>query len=211
MQSTFYSFSHIQSLGPWLTHENSIHSFTFSISLFHPACHSLLSLSWSHFPLEDHTLSQVSQQTAELLPSASDPGGAIQLKSVCERKRITQKCAQRELLSATRFHAGAVFRELGMIGVQAEPRSALQIRRSERLVRAAAACGQLTPPPLAQQLAVLLNSQSDIENFLDGTFEAVEIVVDQSCEGEEREREKEARRNINTVASHTHSACVIKQ
>lgn len=49
--------------------------------------------------------------------------------------------------------------------------------------QASAACGQLTPPPLTEEFTMLLNSQSNIENFLDGTFEAVEIVVDQSCEG----------------------------
>lgn len=51
-----------------------------------------------------------------------------------------------------------------------------------RARQAYAADGQLTPPPLTEEFAVFLNSQSNIENFLDGTFEAVEIVVDQSCE-----------------------------
>lgn len=46
-----------------------------------------------------------------------------------------------------------------------------------------AACGQFTPPPLTEEFTVLLNSQPDIEYFLDGTFEAMEIVVDETCRG----------------------------
>lgn len=52
-----------------------------------------------------------------------------------------------------------------------------------RTGQAPAACGQLTPPPLTEEFTVFLNPQSNIKNFLDGTFEAVEIVVDQSCKG----------------------------
>lgn len=46
-----------------------------------------------------------------------------------------------------------------------------------------AACGQFTPPPLTEEFTVLLNSQPDIKYFLDGTFEAMEIVVDETCSG----------------------------
>lgn len=46
-----------------------------------------------------------------------------------------------------------------------------------------AAYGQFTPPPLTEEFTVLLNSQPDIEYFLDGTFEAMEIVVDETCRG----------------------------
>lgn len=73
-----------------------------------------------------------------------------------------------------------------------------------------AACGQFTPPPLAKELTVLLNPQSDIKYFLDGTFEAVEIVVNQSCERKRKKRtevvsvkEGLLRGNINTLGTST--------
>lgn len=50
-----------------------------------------------------------------------------------------------------------------------------------------AACGQFTPPPLTEEFTVLLNSQPDVKYFLYGTFEAMEIVVNQTCEGEMEE------------------------
>jgi len=43
--------------------------------------------------------------------------------------------------------------------------------------------GQLAPPPLTEELAVLLKLDPDVEHLLDGFLEAVEVVVDQPCEG----------------------------
>ena len=47
---------------------------------------------------------------------------------------------------------------------------------------------QFAPPPLTEEFTVLLDFDSDIENLLDGVLEAVEVVVDQSCEGQTEDR-----------------------
>lgn len=60
---------------------------------------SLFYLSPSHFPLKDHTLSQVSQQNIELLPSASDSRGVILLfKSGLLNKNHTEIYTERTAL-----------------------------------------------------------------------------------------------------------------
>ncbi len=46
--------------------------------------------------------------------------------------------------------------------------------------------GQFTPPSLIEEFTILLDFYSNIKNLLDGIFEAVEVVVDESCEGTER-------------------------
>ena len=43
---------------------------------------------------------------------------------------------------------------------------------------------QFAPPPLTEQFAVLLNLHADVEHLLDGFLKAVEVIVDQSCEGQ---------------------------
>lgn len=43
---------------------------------------------------------------------------------------------------------------------------------------------EFAPPPLTEEFTVLLNFYSDVKNLLDGVLEAVEVVVDQSCEGQ---------------------------
>lgn len=45
---------------------------------------------------------------------------------------------------------------------------------------------QFTPPPLVKEFAGLLNLYANIKNLLDGFFEAVKVVVDQSCQREDR-------------------------
>lgn len=42
---------------------------------------------------------------------------------------------------------------------------------------------QFAPPPLTVEFTILLNLYSNIKNLLDGFLEAVEVVVNQSCEG----------------------------
>lgn len=46
---------------------------------------------------------------------------------------------------------------------------------------------QFAPPPLAEEFTVLLNFYSNVKNLLDGTLEAVEVVVNQSCEGKKED------------------------
>lgn len=41
---------------------------------------------------------------------------------------------------------------------------------------------QFAPPPLTEQLAILLNFQSHVKHLLDGFFETVEVVVNQTCD-----------------------------
>lgn len=42
---------------------------------------------------------------------------------------------------------------------------------------------QFAPPPLTEKFPILLNFHSNIKNLLDGIFEAMEVVVNQPCEG----------------------------
>lgn len=44
---------------------------------------------------------------------------------------------------------------------------------------------EFAPPPLTEEFTVLLNLNSNIKHLLDGLLEAVEVVVNQSCEGRE--------------------------
>lgn len=159
---------------------------------------SLFHLSPSHFPLKNHTLSQVSQQNIELLPSASDSRGVILLfKSGLLNKNHTEIYTERTALVqilpgsiggsfltapflVKRGWAGSRQSFCALVRSQPASRSSEWQRWLVRAGQASAACGQLTPPPLTQEFTVFLNSQSNIENFLDGTFEAVEIVVDKS-------------------------------
>lgn len=46
---------------------------------------------------------------------------------------------------------------------------------------------QSAPPPVTEQFTVLLNLHPDIKHLLDGFLEAVEVVVDESCEGQREE------------------------
>lgn len=45
---------------------------------------------------------------------------------------------------------------------------------------------QFTPPPLVEEFSALLNLYANIKNLLDGFFEAVKVVVNQSCQREDR-------------------------
>lgn len=55
---------------------------------------------------------------------------------------------------------------------------------SVRVSEQAIGCGLFAPPPLTQELAVLLNLHADIKDLLNGFLETMEVVVDESCRGE---------------------------
>lgn len=56
-------------------------------------------------------------------------------------------------------------------------------RVSVRVSEHAIGCGLFAPPPLTQELAVLLNLHADIKDLLNGFLETMEVVVDESCRG----------------------------
>lgn len=46
---------------------------------------------------------------------------------------------------------------------------------------------QFAPPPLIEEFTILLNLYSNIKNLLDGFLETVEVVVNQSWEGQRQD------------------------
>ena len=49
---------------------------------------------------------------------------------------------------------------------------------------------QFAPSPLTEEFTILLNLHPDIKNLLNGFLEAVEVIVNQSCEGQREDRVK---------------------
>lgn len=61
---------------------------------------------------------------------------------------------------------------------------------SVRIVEHSIGHSQFAPSPLIKEFTILLNLHSDVKNLLNGFLEAVEVVVNQSCEGQRESRGK---------------------